>query len=808
MMVRVATVIARFIALGCAALPVGAEIISDVANTKHNLSVSGPGDVVATSESQICVFCHTPHGATAEAAPLWNRELSNQVYTVYTSSSLDAEQIQGQLRQPGGSSKLCLSCHDGTLALGTVNVIGGQTNVTINLTGTEVGRMPSGQGIETGFTRNLGGPLGNDLTNDHPISFTYDSTLATTDGELFDPVAQSHIAVRAPGIRPPVPLENLGGTETAQMQCASCHDPHIRDTDLGLNIKFLRLNRFQKVGPAGGQFDQAGDIVCLGCHDKDGWATSVHADPSLATETYTTADGALREFPDGLQVWEAACLNCHDTHTVTGSRRLLREGTDAPDIVGGETNAQNPNVVPKSGGNSAIEETCYQCHSAIPVINNTAGDAKDIESDFLLPRRMPITTADQAATTEVHDILDRDFTETQVNLGKGGNLDNRHAECTDCHNPHRVVKNELFNATGTPNPTHAHGTGHTNIASGALRGTWGVEPVYGNSAFLSLPTTYVVKQGDGGAGASTSVNSSWVTREYQVCLKCHSDFAYDDDNIYPVGSRPNLGDSAGGTPSGTNGLTQYTNQAMEFQAPIGDQGEPGGNHRSWHPVIDNTGRSAADRNMSASTNMFLAPWNGANIGTQTMYCSDCHGTETIPGTAVPSGTNPWGPHGSTNDFILKGPWDSNSGTDNSGICFRCHNHTNYATAENEGDRGGFESGWGGPDRDTNLHAFHAGAVGNLQCTWCHVAVPHGWKNKAFLVNLNDVGPEAGQAPGTEVPITNNGQTYTQAPYYLNAKLKIINFATSGNWQDSNCGSASGQGGQGRDWMRTVCETPP
>jgi hypothetical protein len=330
MMVRVATVIARFIALGCAALPVGAEIISDVANTKHNLSVSGPGDVVATSESQICVFCHTPHGATAEAAPLWNRELSNQVYTVYTSSSLDAEQIQGQLRQPGGSSKLCLSCHDGTLALGTVNVIGGQTNVTINLTGTEVGRMPSGQGIETGFTRNLGGPLGNDLTNDHPISFTYDSTLATTDGELFDPVAQSHIAVRAPGIRPPVPLENLGGTETAQMQCASCHDPHIRDTDLGLNIKFLRLNRFQKVGPAGGQFDQAGDIVCLGCHDKDGWATSVHADPSLATETYTTADGALREFPDGLQVWEAACLNCHDTHTVTGSRRLLREGTDAP----------------------------------------------------------------------------------------------------------------------------------------------------------------------------------------------------------------------------------------------------------------------------------------------------------------------------------------------------------------------------------------------------------------------------------------------------------------------------------------------
>jgi hypothetical protein len=263
-----------------------------------------------------------------------------------------------------------------------------------------------------------------------------------------------------------------------------------------------------------------------------------------------------------------------------------------------------------------------------------------------------------------------------------------------------------------------------------------------------------------------------VTREYQICLKCHSDYAYTDDGVYPVGSRPNLGDSGGSTPSGTNGLLQYTNQAMEFQAPLADMGETGGNHRSWHPVINSTGRSAAARNMSASTNLFLAPWDGANIGSQTMYCSDCHGTNTATGTAVPSGTNPWGPHGSTNDFILKGSWDQNTGNNNSGLCFRCHNHTNYATDVNEGDRGGFESGFGGPDRDTNLHAFHAGAVGtNLQCSWCHVAVPHGWKNKAFLVNLNDVGPEAGLPPGTEVDITSNAQTYSQGPYYMNAKLR-------------------------------------
>ncbi|VAW86087.1 hypothetical protein MNBD_GAMMA18-695, partial [hydrothermal vent metagenome] len=40
--------------------------ISDIANTQHNLSMTwggngaDPRDVTATSESQICVFCHTP----------------------------------------------------------------------------------------------------------------------------------------------------------------------------------------------------------------------------------------------------------------------------------------------------------------------------------------------------------------------------------------------------------------------------------------------------------------------------------------------------------------------------------------------------------------------------------------------------------------------------------------------------------------------------------------------------------------------------------------------------------------------------
>ena len=771
---------------------------SNVSMTAHNLSASGPGDVKATDggDTEVCVFCHTPHGATAyPGAPLWNRSLSNQTYTPYTSSSLDAETILGrQLDQPAGSSKLCLSCHDGTLALGTVNVFAGQLGHTFDLSYTN---MPPGAGTLTGFTRNLG----IQLNNDHPISFTYDARLATTDGELFTPddgAEGAHIAIRIPGTKPIVPLEPTGPGGEGQIQCATCHDPHLYDSAANTNIKFLRQNRFQIGPPSDGSFDNDIDMVCLACHDKDGWSTSAHALPEIADETYSAGlVPVLGEIPTGLPVWQAGCLNCHDTHTVHGARRLLREGTDS-------------SAVPKSGGNSAIEETCYQCHSSTPIITNINNQVPDIKTDFLSQRHMPITTPDQPAATEIHDITDNNFSESQNQLGLGA-LSNRHVECTDCHNPHRVMRNRLFNGTGlTTEGTHPHTSGHTNIASGVLRGTWGVEPVYGNSAFLSLPTTYNMKKGDAGIGALAGANGddfNYVTREYQVCLKCHSNYSYEDSGSYPAGGRPTPGSSVGNTPFGTNNLTEYTNQAMEFQAPLSQQGAPDAdiNHRSWHPVIDRTGRgaqAAGGRNMAA-TGMFLPPWDGANIGTQTMYCTDCHGNENLTSEgSVPSGNKPWGPHGSTQNFILKGTWGPSTGVDNTGICFRCHSYDCYARSA--GGTGCGRSGFSG-SASTNLHRFHADQVGrNLRCSWCHVAVPHGWKNKAFLVNLNDVGPEAGLAPGTQVPITGNNSFYNQGPYYMNAKLKIQNFAESGTWTDDDCGAT---GSRGREWMRDVCDPP-
>ncbi|MHB1590156.1 MAG: hypothetical protein ACYCTW_01275 [Sulfuricella sp.] len=838
---------------------VQAAKISDVRNTKHNLSVTGTGTLKSSSETQVCVFCHTPHGADISVpSPLWNRKLSSATYTPYTSSSMEANATE-LANAPGGSSKLCLSCHDGTMAIDTVNVLNGASNPTIAMTvgglATSPAYMPPGSGTTTGYTRNLG----IDLTNDHPISFTYNDALATADGELRqisgNPIVGNRLAGVSP--RPMLPLENN------QLQCATCHDPHLRDT-VDANAKFLRMNRLQTAQP-GATFNPSTDIICLACHDMGAlsslsWAYSTHANSQVGTQAYTATAAAQRQFATGTQVWQAACLNCHDPHTVQGARHLLREGTDSLSL-------------PKAGGNPALEEACYTCHttSAASAVTYTAGSANavpDIKTDFSLLRHMPIKSTEQAAGTEVHDIggnfndsalancantptpigqCGKDLLESRAKLGVIPS--NRHAECSDCHNPHRVVNfrdfrgNPVGTITGAPDGvgTHPHtdtAMNHTNIASGALRGSWGVEPTYPSNSFHVMPSAFTVKRGDPGTNIDITVNATYVTREYQICLKCHSNYGYSDNNVYPIGTRPYLG--APGTPSGTNGLTIYTNQAKEFQAPTAHQGEPlslgtdagssdpnynTNNHRSWHPVMNNTGRTLAMRGITG-TNPFLLPW-GNNVGSSTMYCSDCHGSNvSSPTSVIPDGGdngNPWGPHGSNNDFLLNGAWTNATGATANLLCFKCHLKAAYSGSTNSGRTSGFSNSSYG-----NLHNYHVGRIGKeLRCTWCHVAVPHGWKNKSLLVNLNDVGAEAGQSGSKEVAISGSSYYYTQEPYYYMAKNKIVNFKASGNWSSSDCGSAgktgtnliAGSGGLSNNtstggcfgpsgWMRNTCYSPP
>lgn len=239
---------------------VEAQTVQRVKDTVHNLSASGPGKIRASGETEVCVFCHTPHGA-GDVRPLWNRSLSPGPYLIYQSSSMRA-----RVGQPTGASKLCLSCHDGTIALGSV------------LSRRSIIPMQGGQ------TRLPPGPsnLGTDLTDDHPISFSYLSSLHANSQELLAPEA----------IRPPVKLD-----ENREVQCTSCHEPH--DNTYG---DFL-------VRP-----NDSG-ALCVSCHQPRDWPTSVHA----TSPAQVTANVASRLGAEPLSTAQNACGSCHRAHGAKGT---------------------------------------------------------------------------------------------------------------------------------------------------------------------------------------------------------------------------------------------------------------------------------------------------------------------------------------------------------------------------------------------------------------------------------------------------------------------------------------------------------
>ena len=172
-----------------------------VRDTAHNLSATGPGTVKAVSETRVCVFCHTTHNAAFQA-PLWNRENPGGTYRMYWSETMDAYGSSAEAPQPNGSSKLCLSCHDGTIALGST---------------VSEGRIAMRGGITT-MPSTSESNLGRDLSGDHPVSFTVTDHLVTMNNSKGDVPLRSASEMRNH------PLAKLDGQD--RIQCTTCHDPH------------------------------------------------------------------------------------------------------------------------------------------------------------------------------------------------------------------------------------------------------------------------------------------------------------------------------------------------------------------------------------------------------------------------------------------------------------------------------------------------------------------------------------------------------------------------------------------------------
>ena len=610
-----------------------------ISNTVHNMSTSGPGGIKATTETEICVFCHIPHNAQP-GRPLWNHDMPTTGYTMYTSEYLYRagytvpSGLGAATGEPGMLSRQCLSCHDGTVAVGAVYMVRG----TILRTGLIAMSGVSGSGT---MPTTAVGYIGTDLTKHHPVGIEYNSAITIAFGsgsrsiELISNPTSTAMKLYA------ISAKNY-------VECSSCHDPHI-DTGYSKQ-RFLR-------DTTGGTLAAKISNTCSACHSKTGWSGSIH---QTASNAYSDAN--VNTTFDAGTISSLVCMNCHRTHKGLGAPYLLRQAEETTCF---------------QGASGSVNETA--CHGS-------SSTAKNIQTVLTRTYKHPTTTI-----SGIHTDLDVLYP-TAASKGLQWS-DSRHAECVDCHNPHRAKNTPARVGTASWYPTTVTSTSNQTSNSGALTGVTGVQPTW--PSIWTVPTTFTTQESS--------------TYEYQICFKCHSYWA--------------LRDADGITTYTTASGVTVTDQAMEFNP----------NNKSAHPVVvglsSQTG-SPAPKPLTAS--QMTAPW-ATNLGNQTMYCADCHGADNE------ASGDPKGPHGSSYKYMLKGTnkyWPTNasgvlyqtgSGSTAANLtglfCLNCHPLRQSAVPK---------ATW-----YNNVHTEHDGdQLNNVACIRCHILVPHGGK-MSRLIGDND-----------------------------------------------------------------------
>jgi predicted CXXCH cytochrome family protein len=258
----------------------GAQIINpsptgDVLGV-HDLSAGN--SPMRGSNANACIYCHAPHNALS-TTPLWNQTLSTKQYTVYPGST----PTPGTPITVGKASTLCLSCHDGSVAVGQTVAIGAL-------------KM---QGV---LTDNLG----TKLEGSHPFSI---QPQIKDGASLVSTLAASH-QTKDPAVKL---IDN-------NIECSTCHDVHNQYRDRRSPEFLVR--------------DNTSGALCFACHDTGArtvnghtntltaWPNSAHAKSTVAI----TAKAAMGGYSN---VGEFACSICHASHDALGAA-LIRKNPTRP----------------------------------------------------------------------------------------------------------------------------------------------------------------------------------------------------------------------------------------------------------------------------------------------------------------------------------------------------------------------------------------------------------------------------------------------------------------------------------------------
>lgn len=238
-------------------------------------------------------------------------------------------------------------------------------------------------------------------------------------------------------------------------ECERCHTAHGEATLPEL---------YALVGPDD-------NSLCDKCHDTP-WSGGSYPGPWLyAGSSHGSSSSMIWPGPNPPPRTEAGaagkCLNCHDPHGWTDA------AGDIPDL-----------------GLAREESLCLACHDGSPATTN-------IGVDLAKPYAHPATTY-SGRHQGPSEQLSSDFAAAPAN--------NRHAECSDCHNPHAAHAEQ----TGPPLDDDL---GSANA---------GVSRVRVSSGGPGAPPTFFFTPGADSLSAPLT--------EYQLCFKCHSSWT-----IQPTG---------------------------------------------------------------------------------------------------------------------------------------------------------------------------------------------------------------------------------------------------------------------------------
>jgi hypothetical protein len=404
----------------------------------------------------------------------------------------------------------------------------------------------------------------------------------------------------------------------ASRTCLMCHVDHDifrpdLNTGIGQRAKNLRVDITSTVsqGDAGvlANYDYTSSGsggICLSCHTSAQTKGYTHPDGSTETVVISKTDfdaatgshnyAVTSTFSTDGSTFSANCVKCHnDEMSKSYQNSTYKFGTH---------DSSYPRFLDPLGLVSPTapleEDFCFRCHSTTG--NPNAGSNLDYYG--VQAMSTAATRVEQSlGLTYAHPVgtwrgRHSDYTENAGDLADGAT---RHAECGDCHDVHSAAQG-----------TH---DGSSNLVSNALKGAWGVEP----TSWPAAPAT---------SNANTYATPAGYNRvepaqkEYQICLKCHSDYT-----TLPAGSR---------------------NLAEEINP----------NYQSTHGIVQ------AGTNPFCNTTTMNEPWGSSKI----TYCSDCHRSS--------NAADPEGPHGSNLEHLLVATAvsDNANGTP---LCYVCHSQAVY-----------------------------------------------------------------------------------------------------------------------------------